>query len=91
MVAGRCRTWNGKVAYCAAFANTQLMRELFISSDGADIDQTFAQTEGFAIVVCSSEHGNYELYDFTGHQRGWENLTEGYESGPIILPNFIDF
>ena len=82
---------NGQVAYSAASASTQLMRELFISSDGADIDQTFAQTEGFAIVVCTSEQGNYELYDFTGHQRGWEILTEGYENGPIILPNFVDF
>ena len=82
---------DGQVAYCAAFTNTQLMRELFISSDGADIDQTFAQTEGFAIVVCTGEHGNYELYDFTGHQRGWETLADGYQSGPIILPNFVDF
>ena len=82
---------NGQVVYSAASANTQLMRELFISSDGADIDQTFAQTEGFAIVVCNSEQGNYELYDFTGHQRGWEVLTHGYDSGPIVLPNYVDF
>ena len=82
---------DGQVVYCAASASTQLLRELFISSDGADIDQTFAQTEGFAIVVCSGEHGNYELYDFTGHQRGWEILTNGYCNGPIVLPNFVDF
>ena len=82
---------DGRVVYCSAFANTQLMRELFISSEGADIDQGFAQTEGFAIVVCSGQHGNFELYDFTGHQRGWEILTEGYENGPIVLPNFVDF
>ena len=81
----------GKVAYCAASASTQLMRELFLSSDGADIDQTFAQTEGFAIVVCSGEHGNFELYDFTGHQRGWEILADGYDNGLIVLPDFIDF
>ena len=81
----------GKVLYCAASASTFLLRELFLSSEGADIDQSFAQTEGFAIVICSGEHGNYELYDFTGHQRGWEILADGYESGPIRLPNFIDF
>ena len=81
----------GTVSYCAASASTQLMRELFISSEGADIDQTFSQTEGFAIVVCSGEHGNYELYDFTGHQRGWEVLADGYDNGPIVLPNFVDF
>ena len=81
----------GQVAYCAASASTQLLRELFISSDGANIDQTFAQTEGFAILVCTGEHGNYERYDFTGHQRGWEVLTDGYDNGSIVLPNFVDF
>ena len=81
----------GKVLYSAASASTFLLRELFLSSDGADIDQSFAQTEGFAIVICSGEQGNYELYDFTGHQRGWEILTDGYEAGPIVLPNFVDF
>ena len=81
----------GEVVYCAASASAQLLRELFISSDGADIDQTFAQTEGFAIAVCSGEHGNFELYDFTGHQRGWEILADGYDNGPIKLPNFVDF
>ena len=41
-------------------------------SDGADIDQSFAQTEGFVIAICAGENGNFELYDFTGHQRGWK-------------------
>ena len=94
MAIGGCRALQDvdrQVAYCAASVSTQLMRELFISSDGSDVDQTFAQTEGFAIVVCSGEHGSYELYDFTGHQRGWEILSDGHDSGPIILPNFIDF
>jgi TldD protein len=79
------------IVYSAASASTFLLRELFFSSDGADIDQSFAQTEGFAISICSGEHGNFELYDFTGHQRGWEILTDGYTKGPIVLPNFIDF
>ena len=79
------------VGYSAASASTYLLRELYLSSDGADIDQSFAQTEGFVIVICDAEGGGYELYDFTGHQRGWEVLTEGYSNGPIILPNFVDF
>ena len=82
---------NGRVLYSAASTSTFLLRELFLSSDGADIDQSFAQTEGFAIAICSGEHGNFELYDFTGHQRGWEVLANGYASGPIVLPNFVDF
>ena len=81
----------GAIGYSAASASTYLLRELYLSSDGADIDQSFAQTEGFAIVICDAEGGGYELYDFTGHQRGWEILTNGYSNGPIIPPNFMDF
>ncbi len=68
---------SGSVVYAATSAHTFLLRELFLSSDGADIDQSFAQTEGFAIAICAGEHGNFEHYDFTGHQRGWEVLSEG--------------
>ena len=94
MAVDACRAAQGvsnQVVYAAASASTFLMRELFCSSEGADIDQSFAQTEGFVIVICGSEHGNMEIYDFTGHQRGWEILTEGYDNGTIILPDFISF
>ncbi|MCH8279839.1 MAG: TldD/PmbA family protein [Chloroflexi bacterium] len=80
-----------RIVYAASSTSTYLLRELFLSSDGADIDQSFAQTEGFAIAICAGESGNFELYDFTGHQRGWEILTDGYGNGPIVLPNFMDF
>jgi TldD protein len=94
MAVDGCRATQNKsnrIIYVAASVNTFLLRELFLSSEGTDIDQGFAQTEGFAIAICSSDQGPYELYDSTGHQRGWELLTHGYNSGPIILPNFIDF
>ncbi len=80
-----------QVVYCAASATTTLMRELFVSSEGADIDQSFAQTEGFVIAICSGEHGTLAIYDFSGHQRGWEVLTEGYDNGAIVLPDFVSF
>ncbi|MBM3942116.1 MAG: TldD/PmbA family protein [SAR202 cluster bacterium] len=82
---------SSNIGYCAATTSTFLLRELFLSSQGADIDQSFAQTEGFAIAICGSPHGNYDIYDSTGHQRGWELLTQGYRQGPIVLPNFMDF
>ena len=94
MAVDGCRAAQGasnQVAYAAASASTFLMRELFCSSEGTDIDQSFAQTEGFVIAICTSEHGNLEIYDFTGHQRGWEILTDGYDNGAIVLPNFVDF
>jgi TldD protein len=94
MAVDGCKTVQSQgssIVYSACSASTFLLRELFLSSDGADIDQTFAQTEGFAIVICAGEQGNFEHYDFTGHQRGWEVLTDGYSNGPIVLPNFMDF
>ena len=94
MAVGGCKAAQGQsneIVYTAASASTFLLREMFFSSDGADIDQSFAQTEGFVIAICAGENGNFELYDFTGHQRGWEILTDGYDNGPIVLPNFIDF
>ena len=94
MAVDGCKALQGQsdgIVYAATSTSTFLLRELFLSSDGADIDQSFAQTEGFAIAVCAGDRGNFELYDFTGHQRGWEILTEGYDNGTIILPGFIDF
>ena len=94
MAVDGCKTLQGQgsnIVYSACSASTFLLRELFLSSDGADIDQSFAQTEGFAIAICAGEHGNFEHYDFTGHQRGWEVLAEGYSNGPIVLPSFVDF
>ncbi len=94
MAVDGCKAVQGQssgIVYAATSTSTFLLRELFLSSDGADIDQSFAQTEGFAIAICAGEHGSFELYDFTGHQRGWEVLTQGYNNGTIILPGFIDF
>ena len=94
MAVDGCKALRGesdRIVYSAASTSAFLLRELYISSDGADIDQSFAQTEGFAIAVCGGEHGTFELYDFTGHQRGWEVLTLGYRNGPIVLPSFTDF
>ena len=94
MAVDSCRAAQGvssQIVYSAASASTFLMRELFCSSEGTDIDQSFAQTEGFVIVICSSEHGSLEIYDFTGHQRGWEILTDGYDNGTIVLPEFTGF
>ena len=94
MAVDGCRAAQGQsraLRYAAAAISTSLTRELFLSSEGADIDQSLAQTEGFVLAIAAGEPRNFELYDFTGHQRGWEILTEGYDNGVIILPNYIDF
>ncbi len=82
---------SNEILFTAASTSTFLQRELFMSSEGANIDQAFAQTEGFIMAIAGSQYGNYELYDSTGHQRGWEILTKGYHSGPIDLPDYVAF
>ena len=48
-------------------------RELFASSQGTLIDQTFCYTQGLVYVVASGTV-QQEHYDYLGHQRGWETL-----------------
>ncbi len=66
-----------QLQYNAVSAGTMFSRELFTSSEGACIDQSFALTSGSAYVVAVSETGHQELSDTIGHQRGWEVITEG--------------
>ena len=66
-----------QLKYNAVSAVTLVTRELFASSEGACIDQSFALTKGSVHVVAVSETGDQELSDTVGHQRGWEVVTEG--------------
>ena len=72
-------------------ALTELSRELFCSSEGALIDQTFALTQGLAYVVGTTAESSQELYDVVGHQRGWEVLTDGVQEPLMELPDFRAF
>lgn len=66
-----------QLQYNAISVVTSVTRELFTSSEGACIDQSFALTNGSAYVVAVSETGDQELSDTIGHQRGWEVVTDG--------------
>jgi TldD protein len=70
---------------------TQLSRELFASSEGALIDQSFALTLGVCYVVAVGPDTSQELYDVLGHQRGWEILTRGVADPLMPFPSFADF
>jgi TldD protein len=72
--------------------DTSLVRELFLSSERANIDRTFALTEGLCAVVAVGNSGNQQAhYDCVGHQRGWEVLTDGIEEELIRLKPFLHF
>jgi TldD protein len=70
---------------------TQLSRELFVSSEGACIDQTFALTQGMVWVVAVVDGVSHEIYDVLGHQRGWEILARGVNEPLIRFPTFREF
>lgn len=80
------------VIYSSVGALTQISRELFVSTEGAVIDQTFALTQGTCYVVAQEGPVSQELFDCMGHQRGWEVLTRGVEDPPgSPLLSFPDF
>jgi TldD protein len=70
---------------------SELSRELFCSSEGALIDQTFALTQGMVYVVGTTAETSQELYDVVGHQRGWEILIDGVHEPLMELPDFRTF
>jgi TldD protein len=82
---------HAQVRYNYISAMTQLNRELFASSEGALIDQSFALTQGLCYVVVAGDGTSQELYDVLGHQRGWEILTGGVDEPPILFPPFVSF
>jgi TldD protein len=79
------------VSYNYISTMTQLSRELFASSEGALIDQSFALTQGMCYVVATGPDNSQELYDVLGHQRGWEILTRGVAEPLIEFPPFPEF
>ncbi|MBI4220083.1 MAG: TldD/PmbA family protein [Chloroflexi bacterium] len=79
------------IVYNVVGASTSVIRELFVGSEGIDIDNTYAQTEAIVFVVARGPSGNLEFYDSLGHQRGWEILESGVRSGPIQDPGLLDF
>ncbi len=70
---------------------TELSRELFVSSEGARIDQSFALTLGSCTVVTVDGEVSQDLYDALGHQRGWEILLDGVDEPALRFPTFVDF
>ncbi len=89
-----CRAAAGvssQIVYSVAYAHTGMGRELFLSSEGSDIEQTSALSDGMVFVVSRGDTGNLEIYDYTGHPRGWEVLTEGYHTGEVELSDFVSF
>jgi hypothetical protein len=71
---------------------TSLIRELFVSSEEANIDRTYALTQGLCVVVAVGNSGIQQShYDCPEHQRGWEILTDGIDEELIRSKPFMHF
>ncbi len=90
-ISRQVRASHAQLRYNHVSTVTQLSRELFASSEGALIDQSFALTQGMCYVVATGEGNSQELYDVVGHQRGWEILTRGVDEPLMSFPPFVDF
>ncbi|MEX0683028.1 MAG: TldD/PmbA family protein [Dehalococcoidia bacterium] len=90
-VSARVRDLDSGVVYNYVSAFTQLQRQLFVSSEGANIQQSFAVSQGTTFVIAQGEDGHQEMYDYTGHQRGWELITHGVDEEFIKFPHLMDF
>jgi TldD protein len=85
-------SYDPRVKVNQIFIDTSLIRQLFVSSEGANIDQTYALTQGLFWVVAVGNSGNQQAhYDCLGHQRGWEILTDGVDDELIKLKPFMQF
>jgi len=85
-------SYDPRVKVNQILVETSLIRELFVSSEGANIDRTYALTQGLCAVVAVGNSGVQQShYDCLGHQRGWEILTDGIEEELIKSKPFLHF
>jgi TldD protein len=90
-ISRQVRALDLRLRYNYAGATTQLSRELFASTEGALIDQSFALTHGYCSVVAVSGAVSQRIGDAMGHQRGWETLVDGTNDPLMTFPPFVEF
>jgi len=90
-ISRRVKDSHTRIGYNYISTMTQLARELFASSEGALIDQSFALTQGMCYVVANGVGNSQEVYDVLGHQRGWEILLRGVNDPLMSFPPFPEF
>jgi TldD protein len=87
----RVTALGSEIAYNAVAALSELRVELFIDSDGSEITQGFAFSQGDCYVVAQNGDGHQEIYDTIGQQRGFECLAEGWRDELMPNPDLVTF
>jgi TldD protein len=79
---------DASVRFTAVEITTGITRELFCSSEGAKIDQSFPLTQGVIYVSAQKEESSPEVYyDYVGDLKGWEVI----EGKNVYNLSFLDF
>ncbi|HEV2339326.1 MAG TPA: TldD/PmbA family protein [Patescibacteria group bacterium] len=69
--------------------NSSITRQLFVSSEGTCIDQSYCSSGGTIFLVSVNDSGEViDLYHHTGNQLGFEALTEGKNSHEQTFEQF---
>lgn len=87
-VSSQMKELDSSVLYTATKIKTGITRELFCSSEGANIDQSLPLTQGVVYVSAQKGESSPEVcYDYLGDLRGWE-IIEGKNCYNM---SFLDF
>ncbi len=87
-VSGQMKALDASVRFTAVEITTGITRELFCSSEGAKIDQSFPLTQGVIYVSAQKGESSPEVYyDYVGDLRGWEVI----EGKNVYNLSFLDF
>jgi len=89
-ISAHIANYHRNVMFNLVWAQTQLRRQFFCSTEGACIDQMNAMTDGMCMVAARGDDSSAPLHlsESTGHQCGWELMETGWQEGPIQLPDF---
>lgn len=87
-VSKQMKALDASVRFTAVEITTGITRELFCSSEGAKIDQSFPLTQGVIYVSAQKEESSPEVYyDYVGDLKGWE-VIEGENVYNLSLLDF---
>ncbi len=80
-----------QIRFNSISTSTGLTRTVYASSEGALIDQSYAETLGSCSVTADNGRAEQSLVDSIGHQGGWEVLTDGTRGDLIRHLDLLTF
>lgn len=84
------KNYHSFVKQVELIVNTMIVRQIFASSEGTLIDQSYCSTGGTIFVIAQNDKGDRpaDLYHHTGNQLGFEALTKGKNAHEQTIEQF---